>query len=226
MKATKPKATRAKREAKARFELEEFLRSSRRGKTVREYQDGERIFSQGEVCGDVCYLEHGKVKVTVVSDRGKEAVIAIVQKGEFFGEDCMIGRAVHLSTAAAFEAVRVVRFEKKTMIRLLQLEQEFSALFTAHLLARTVRVQEDLLDHFFNNSERRLARILLLLANFDKEAETGRILPRIGQETLASMVGTTRPRINSFMQKFRKLGFIDYNGELEVHSSLGLALGG
>jgi CRP/FNR family cyclic AMP-dependent transcriptional regulator len=206
------------------FDFDSFSKTVTRGKAVAEYGKNEVIFSQGDPCNEVCYLERGRVKVSVLSPQGKEAVIAIAGKGHFFGEDCLSGRSVHMSTATALSDVRIVQFDKGTMLRLLQEEQAFLMFFTSCLLARTIRVQEDLLDHLFNDSERRLARTLLLLADIERESKTGTIVPKINQETLAAMIGTTRPRINSFMRKFRKLGLVEYDGELRVHRSLGRVL--
>lgn len=215
----------SKKQSKHHFDFDAFLKKTTRGKTVREYHKGEVIFSQGNSCDEVCYLKRGRVKLSVISNSGKEAVLAIVEAGRFFGEDCLLNRSLHLCTATALEASRVIRFGKELMRRLIQKEQGFSDTFTSHLLARIVRVEEDLLDHFFNNSEKRLARALLLLANLDKESKAAGVVPKMTQETLASMVGTTRPRINLFMKKFREFGFIDYDGELEIRSSLSAILG-
>lgn len=210
----------SKLQPKNGFDFNAFLKKTFRGKTTREYDRDEIIFSQGDVCNEVCCLKRGRVKLSVISNRGKEAVLAIVEEGRFFGEDCLMGRSFHLSTATALEPSCVIRFEKNLMWRLIQKEREFSGAFTSHLLARIVRVEEDLLDHFFNTSEKRLARALLLLANLTDESKTASFVPKLTQEMLASMVGTTRSRINLFMKKFRKLGFIDCNGEFKIRSSL------
>ena len=210
----------AKPEPNTCFDFEVFLKKTFHGKAAREYGRDEVIFSQGNGCDEVCYLQRGRVKLSVISNRGKEAVLAIVEPGQFFGEDCVMGRSFHLSSATALEPSCVIRFEKGLMWRLIQKEQGFSNAFTVHLLARIVRVQEDLLDHFFNKSERRLARALLLLANLTEESKTASFVPKMTQEMLASMVGTTRSRINLFMKRFRESGFIDYNGELKIRSSL------
>jgi CRP/FNR family cyclic AMP-dependent transcriptional regulator len=168
----------------------------------------------------VFYLERGQIKLTVVSEQGKSAVVAMLGRGDFFGEGCLAGQPVRMATASAVTEVSVVRVERQAMIRLLQERSMFSERFMAHLLARNVRIEEDLVDQLFNSSEKRLARVLLLLARFGKQGKTEPMIPKISQEVLAEMVGTTRPRINEFMNKFRKLGFIEYNGGLHIHSSL------
>jgi CRP/FNR family transcriptional regulator, cyclic AMP receptor protein len=226
MKKRTMKARRPQREPTRQFELSRFLSRLVGGNSTGEYQSGDVIFAQGSPCEEVCYLDRGKVKASAVSDKGKEAVVAMVDEGHFFGAECLAGRPAHLSTAAALGEARVVRFEKNAMSRLLQREQGFLYFFMCRLLARTVRLEEDLLDHLFNTSEKRLARVLLLLANFAHGTKTARINPKITQETLASMVGTTRSRINLFMRKFQKLGFIDYDGDLRIHRSLSKLLEG
>jgi CRP-like cAMP-binding protein len=178
------------------------------------------IFRQGDPAHAVLYVQKGRVKLTVVSKQGKEAVVALLGPAEFFGEGCLAGQPVRMSTATADEDTTVLRLPKKAMIRLLHGDPKFSGLFTAHLLSRNVRFEEDLVDQLFNSSEKRLARILLLLAHFGKEGKQEPVIPKISQETLAGMVGTTRSRVSHFMNKFRKLGFLDYNGGMSVHSSL------
>ena len=203
------------------FDLKSFVAKVEPGKTVTHYAAGKGlIFSQGDKSDAVFYLQQGKVKLTVLSKHGKEAVIGLLNNGSFFGEGCLTGQPLRLSTATAITPATIVRLEKQTMIRLLQKSRQFSDFFTSYLLAHTLRVEEDLVDQLFNSSEKRLARILLLLAQFGKEGKPEPIIPKISQDTLAAMVGTTRPRINHFMNKFRKLGFVDYNGVLEIHSSL------
>jgi CRP/FNR family cyclic AMP-dependent transcriptional regulator len=202
------------------FDFNAFLRAVTQGKRVADYAKNEAIFSQGDACNEICYLERGKVKLSVLSKRGKEAILAFAEQGQFFGEECLIGRNAYISTATALTDARVVQFEKEAMERLLEREPPFLSFFASRLLVRAVRVQEDLLSHLFNDSERRLARVLLMLANVGKGSKTGMIVPKVSQETLAAMVGTTRPRINYFMRKFRKLGFVDYDGGMRVHSSL------
>jgi CRP/FNR family transcriptional regulator, cyclic AMP receptor protein len=178
------------------------------------------VFSQGGSADAVFYIQKGKVKITVVSEQGKEAVVAILGPDEFCGEGCLTGQPRRMATAVAMTECEIMRLEKAAMIRVLHEEPAFSEMFVAHLLARTIRVEEDLVDQLFNSSEKRLARSLLLLANFGKDGRPERIIAKVSQETLAEMIGTTRSRVSHFMNKFRKLGFIDYNGHLEVHSSL------
>jgi CRP/FNR family cyclic AMP-dependent transcriptional regulator len=190
------------------------------GRTKSNYRAGAVIFSQGNAADAVFYIESGKVKMVVTSEHGKEAVVAILGTGEFFGEGCLIAQHLRLATATALSECVVMRLGKAEMIRVLHAEPTFAELFTAHLLTRKARVEEDLIDQLFNSSEKRLARTLLLLANFGKEGTPEPIITKISQETLAEMVGTTRPRISFFMNKFRKLGLIDYNGHLRVHSAL------
>lgn len=184
------------------------------------YRKGQRVFSQGEAADAVFYIQQGKTKITVLSEHGKEAVVAILGAGEFFGEGCLAGQPRRMATASAVSASVIMRLEKTAMIRLIHEEPSFAEEFVSHLLARSVRVEEDLIDLLLNSSEKRLARVLLLLANFGKEGRPEPVVANLSQETLAAMVGTTRPRVNFFMNKFRKLGFIDYNGGLQVHTSL------
>ncbi len=190
------------------------------GRSVASYRRKEAIFSQGDPADAVFFLQKGAVKLTVVSKQGKEAVVGIVGPDMFFGEGCLAGQHIRMSTATATEDATVLRFEKKNMIRLLHADPEFSELFTTYLLSRNIRFEEDLVDQLFNSSEKRLARILLLLAHFGKEGKQEPVIPKISQEVLAGMIGTTRSRVSHFMNKFRKLGFIDYNGGMSVHSSL------
>ena len=189
-------------------------------RSVASYRRKEAIFSQGDPADAVFFLQKGAVKLTVVSKQGKEAVVGIVGPDMFFGEGCLAGQHIRMSTATATEDATVLRFEKKNMIRLLHADPEFSELFTTYLLSRNIRFEEDLVDQLFNSSEKRLARILLLLAHFGKEGKQEPVIPKISQEVLAGMIGTTRSRVSHFMNKFRKLGFIDYNGGMSVHSSL------
>jgi CRP/FNR family cyclic AMP-dependent transcriptional regulator len=190
------------------------------GKTTLTSPNKHTIFSQGDAAEAVFYIQTGRVKLTVVSQQGKEAVVAILEGGAFLGESCLAGQTVRTATATALEDSIIVRIDKETMTGLLHEEPAFAELFTAYLLAHSIRIQEDLVDQLFNSSEKRLARVLLLLAHFGKEGKTETVIPKISQETLAEMVGTTRSRVSFFMNKFRKLGFIDYNSELHVHSSL------
>jgi CRP/FNR family transcriptional regulator, cyclic AMP receptor protein len=185
-----------------------------------DYRKNQIIFSQGDPADSVFYIQKGKVKIAVTSKQGKEAVVAIPGTEEFFGEGCLVAQPLHLATAKAITESTVMRVEKAEMIRVLHAEPTFAEVFTAHLLTRNSRVEEDLVDQLFNSSEKRLARTLLLLANFGKEGKPEPIATKISQETLAEMIGTTRSRVSFFMNRFRKFGFIDYNGDLKVHSSL------
>jgi CRP-like cAMP-binding protein len=178
------------------------------------------VFSQGDQADAVFYIQIGKVKLTVISDAGKEAVIAILDSGDFLGEGCLRAQPVRMSTATAISDCSIVRLEKAAMIHMLHDESAFSEMFVSYLLSRNMRIEEDLVDQLFNSSEKRLARVLLLLANFGKEGKPEPVIAKISQETLAEMIGTTRSRVSFFMNKFRKLGFISYNGKIEVHTSL------
>jgi CRP-like cAMP-binding protein len=203
-----------------RFDPAAFLTTSAKGRLVSTQQRRQIIFAQGDTADAVMYIRKGKVKITVVSKQGKEAVVAILGPDEFFGEGCLIGQPRRLATATAMTECVTMRVEKTEVLRVLQDEPAFSQMFISHILARSARVEEDLVDQLFNSTEKRLARVLLLLANFGKEGRPEPIATKISQETLAEMVGTTRSRVSHFMNKFRHLGFIDYNGRLEVHSSL------
>jgi len=180
----------------------------------------QTIFAQGDPTDAVFYVQTGKVRLTVVSNDGKEATIGILGEGEFFGEGALAGQPLRMGSAAAMTDCTILRIDKKAMMQALHREHELSDLFVAHLLARNIRYEEDLVDHLFNSSEKRLARTLLLLAHFGKEGTPETVVPKISQETLAEMIGTTRSRVSFFMNRFRKLGFIHYNGGLQVHSSL------
>jgi CRP/FNR family transcriptional regulator, cyclic AMP receptor protein len=193
------------------------------GRSVAFYRSKQVIFSQGDPADAVFYIQKGRVKLTVVSKQGKEAIVALLGADEFFGEGCMAGQPLRMSTARATEEATVLRLYKKAMVRLLHTDPTFSEFFTAHVLSRNIRIEEDLVDQLFNSSEKRLARILLLLAHFGKEGKLEPVIPKISQETLSGMIGTTRSRVSHFMNNFRKLGFIDYsgyNGGMLVHSSL------
>jgi CRP-like cAMP-binding protein len=190
------------------------------GRTTANYERNETVFAQGDPANAIFYLQKGRVKLTVVSHQGKEAVVAILGPGDFFGEGCLARQSFRMSTATAMDESSVMKLEKTRMVRVLHEEPAFSEVFVAHLLARSIRVEEDLVDQLFNSSEKRLARVLLLLANFGKEGQPEPVIAKISQETLAEMVGTTRSRVSFFMNKFRKAGFIDYKDRLEVHSSL------
>jgi CRP-like cAMP-binding protein len=202
------------------FSPQSFLSKPGEGTIVLASRKKQTVFSQGDAADAVFYIQTGKVKLTVVSKQGKEAVIAMLEAGSFFGESCLIGQVIRLSTATALEASSILRIAKETMLRMLSEEPSFSKFFTTYLLSHSMRIEEDLVDQLFNSSEKRLARALLLLARFGKEGEPQACIPNISQETLAEMIGTTRSRVSFFMNKFRKLGFIEYNGTLNVHSSL------
>ena len=204
----------------AKFDAKTFLTKAGTGRSVSAYRKKHVIFAQGDPADAVFYLERGQVKLTVLSKGGKAAVVAMLGPGDFFGEGCLAGQPVRMASASAMTDVSLVRIARQAMIRLLHERSPFTERFMAHLLARNVRFEEDLVDQLFNSSEKRLARVLLLLARFGKEGKTEPVIPKISQEVLAEMVGTTRPRISGFMNKFRKLGFIDYNGGLHIHSSL------
>ena len=210
----------AKRKAKPEFDLRTFLTKTNGGRTLADYQIKDRIFAQGDPADAIYYIKAGKVKLTVVSKHGKEAVVAILKDGDFFGEGCLAGQPVRMATAIALSACSVMKLEKAVLVGLLHEEPAFSELFMAHLLSRNIKIEEDLVDQLFNSSEKRLARVLLLLAHFGKDGTPQTVIPKISQETLANIVGTTRSRVSFFMNRFRRLGFVDYNGELEVHSSL------
>jgi CRP/FNR family cyclic AMP-dependent transcriptional regulator len=202
------------------FDPKDFLAKVGEGKTVVEFHENQTVFSQGDVADTVFYIQQGKVKLTVISEQGKEAVVAILEPGQFFGEGCMNGHPKRMATTTAMEDCVITVITKAAMIAALHDEPTFSELFIAYLLSRNNRIEEDLIDHLFNSSEKRLARLLLLLANFGKEGSPQPISPNVSQETLAEMIGTTRSRVSHFMNKFRKLGLISYNGDIEVHSSL------
>jgi len=202
------------------FDPRIFLAKVGTGKQVLEFHKNQHVFEQGDVADTVFYIQRGKVKLTVVSEQGKEAVVAILEPGQFFGEGCMNGHPLRIATTTAIEDCVITSITKEAMIAAIHDEPKFSALFMAYLLTRNSRIEEDLIDQLFNSSERRLARLLLLLANFGKEGSPQPISPNISQGTLAEMVGTTRSRVSYFMNKFRKLGLISYNGHIEVHNSL------
>jgi CRP/FNR family transcriptional regulator, cyclic AMP receptor protein len=202
------------------FDPKEFLAKVGEGKTILEFRKGAVVFTQGDAADTIFYIQKGQVKVVVISEQGKEAVVGIVGPGQFFGEGCMNGHSLRIATTTAMEECLVTAITKAAMLAVLHDEPTFSELFMAYLLTRNSRIEEDLIDQLFNSSEKRLARLLLLLANFGKEGSPQPITPNISQETLAEMIGTTRSRVSFFMNKFRKLGFISYNGKIEVNSSL------
>lgn len=201
-------------------DVNSFIAKVDGGRTNRIYGVGELVFRQGDPADAIFFIQSGTAKVAVVSEQGKEAVVALHKPGEFFGEGCLAGQSLRIATVTAMTEAVIVRLDKAAVIRLLREEPAFSAIFISHLLSRNIRVEADLVDQLFNSSEKRLARLLLLLANFGKEGKPEPILGAMSQETLAEMIGTTRSRVSFFMNKFRKLGFIDYNGHIEVHSSL------
>src|SRR6202521_4278322 len=209
-----------KRKGKLPFDPKRFLAKVGGGKTISKYWKDQVVFLQGEVADAVYYIQQGKIKLTVVSEQGKEAVVAILGAGHFFGEGCLNGHPLRIATTRAIDECVVTRLEKATMIATIHSKPEFSELFMSYLLTRNSRIEEDLIDQLLNSSENPLARLLLLLANFGKEGRPEPIVGKFSQETLAEMIGTTRARVSFFMNKFRKLGFIEYNGKLEVHNSL------
>jgi CRP/FNR family cyclic AMP-dependent transcriptional regulator len=202
------------------FDPKDFLEKVGAGKAILEFHKNQKVFEQGDAADTVFYIQKGRVKLTVASEQGKEAVVAILEPLQFFGEGCMNGHKLRISTATAMEDCVIMSITKSAMITTLHDEPKFSELFMAYLLTRNSRIEEDLIDQLFNSSERRLARTLLLLANFGKEGSPQSINPNISQETLAEMIGTTRSRVSHFMNKFRKLGLISYNGHIEVNNSL------
>jgi CRP/FNR family transcriptional regulator, cyclic AMP receptor protein len=202
------------------FDVQLFLDSAGVGRTVHEFPARETIFAQGDPANHVMYIQEGSVKLSVVNEGGKEAVVAVIGPGDFFGEGCLAGQSICMATASAVVPTTVLRIEKSEMNRVLHSEHEFSDRFIGYMLARNIRVEEDLVDQLFNSSEKRLARTLLLLARFGAASEPQKVLPKVSQETLAEMIGTTRSRVNFFMNKFRRLGFIKYDGEIHVNNSL------
>ncbi len=210
-----------KRQGTLSFDPQVFLSSVNGGRTISEYLNGQIVFTQGEVADAVFYIQKGKIKLTVISERGKEAVVGIfLEPGDFFGEGCLNGHPLRVTTATAIDQCLITRIPKAAMIATMHDEPEFSELFMAYLLTRNSRIEEDLIDQLFNSSEKRLARVLLLLANFGKEGTPQPIVGKFSQETLAEMIGTTRSRVSYFMNRFRKLGYIEYNGKLEIRNSL------
>ena len=202
------------------FDPKVFLSKVNGGKTISKYRKNQVVYQQGEPADSVFYIQTGKVKKTLLSEQGREAVVAVFGSGDFFGERCLTGNPRRFATVSAITECAITRIPKANIIEVIQKEPAFAELFISHLLARTSRIEADLVDQLFNSSEKRLARALLLLANFGKEGEPELILAKISQQTLAEMVGTTRSRVSFFMNKFRQLGLIDYNGKIEVHHSL------
>jgi CRP/FNR family cyclic AMP-dependent transcriptional regulator len=206
------------------FDLKSFLAKAGKGRTLSEHLKNYPVFLQGDPADAIFYIQKGKIKLTVISKQGKEAVVALLGAGDFLGEGCLAGQSLRMASATSMSECSIMRLEKTSVIRLLHDQPAFSELMLRHLLSRNIRIEEDLVDQLFNSSEKRLARVLLLLANFGKDGKPEPVIPKISQETLAEIVGTTRSRVSFFMNRFRKLGFIQYNGQvsggLEVHSSL------
>ncbi len=213
-----------KRNEKQSFDLKAFLVKADKGRTLADHPKDHKVFSQGDPANAIFYIQKGKIKLTVVSKEGKEAVVAILGAGDFFGEGCLAGQSQRMASATTMSDCSITRLEKVGVIRMLHLQPAFSEFLLHHVLSRNIRIEEDLVDQLFNSSEKRLARVLLLLANFGKEGKPEPVIPKISQETLAEIVGTTRSRVSFFMNRFRKLGFVEYDGKnsagLEVHSSL------
>ena len=210
----------AKAKKKVPFNVQTFLNTVDEGRTISTYQTKQKIYSQGDPADAVFYIQKGRVKACITNELGKEAVVALHDKGDFFGEGCLNGHPLRLATVETMMESVIMRLDKAAVVRVLRDEPTFSAAFMAFLLARKARVEEDLVDQLFNSSEKRLARVLLLMANFGKEGKPEPVIAKVSQETLAQIVGTTRSQVNTFMNKFRQLGFIKYNGDLEVHNSL------
>jgi CRP/FNR family transcriptional regulator, cyclic AMP receptor protein len=217
---SEPRTTRKAANGRKRFDAVAFFETAANGRSITKHRKNEVVFSQGDPADAVFYIKKGKIKVTVVSSQGKEAVVAIMGVDEFVGEGCLAGQPKRLSTASAMGECVTMRVAKTEIQRLIRIEPVFSQMFMSHILARNARVEEDLLDQLFNSTEKRLARLLLLLANFGKEGRPEPLIAKISQETLAEMIGTTRSRVSHFMNKFREAGYISYNGHIEVHSSL------
>jgi CRP/FNR family cyclic AMP-dependent transcriptional regulator len=205
---------------RSHFDPKSFLAKVGKGRTLADYKKNQRVFLQGDPADAIFYIQRGKIKLTVVSRQGKQAVVGMLGTGDFFGEGCLAGQQRRMATASAFSKCSIARVERAAAIRVIHEERDFAEMFLAYLLSRNIRIEEDLVDQLFNSSEKRLARVLLLLANFGKDGKPEEVIPKISQETLAEIVGTTRSRVSFFMNRFRKLGFLEYNGGLEIHSSL------
>jgi CRP/FNR family cyclic AMP-dependent transcriptional regulator len=212
--------SRKRRKTKDAFEVQPFLESSGVARRVLQYRKSEKVYAQGDAAASVMYVQSGGIKISVVNEAGKEAVVAILGPGDFFGEGCLAGQQIRMATATAIMPTAVLEVEKNEMARVLHAEHALSDRFMSYVLSRNIRIEEDLVDQLFNSSEKRLARTLLLLARYGNEPHPERTLPKVSQETLAEMIGTTRSRVNFFMNRFKKMGFIRYNGGLQVHSSL------
>lgn len=210
----------AKAKTKRSFDLSVFLHTVAGGRSIANYPKNQKIFRQGDPADSVFYIQDGEVKVCVTSEQGKEAIVALHGNGDFFGEGCLTGQPLRLATVAAMSDCVIMRLDKAAIVQVLHEQPKFAEMFMSYLLARNARVEEDLVDQLFNSSEKRLARVLLLMANFGKEGRPEPIIAKVSQEMLAEMIGTTRSRVSTFMNKFRKLGFIEYNGGLAVHNSL------
>ena len=210
----------AKAKRRKSFHVKVFLSTVDGGRSVSNYRKNQKIFAQGDAADSVFYIQDGQVKLSIISELGKEAVVALHRKEDFFGEGCLSGQSLRLASAATMTDCVIMRLDKTAIVRVLHEQPKFSEMFLSYILARNARVEADLVDQLFNSSEKRLARLLLLMANFGKEGRPEPIVTKISQETLAEMIGTTRSRVSHFMNKFRQLGFIDYNGHLEIHSSL------
>jgi CRP/FNR family cyclic AMP-dependent transcriptional regulator len=211
---------RRKRSPQRLFDAQRFLDSTGSAKKLVTYEPGATVFSQGDAALSVLYIQQGGVRLSVISETGKEAVVALLGPGDFFGEGCLAGQPLRMSSATAIAETTVLSVEKRRMLQLLHDQSGFSDRFITHMLARNIRIEEDLVDQLFNSSEKRLARTLLLLARYGRQDKPHRVLPKVSQEVLAEMVGTTRSRVNFFMNKFRKMGFIEYNGGLKINNSL------
>jgi CRP/FNR family transcriptional regulator, cyclic AMP receptor protein len=209
-----------KPKAKSTFDPEQFLSKVGTGRTLEQYPKNKKVFAQGDVADAIFHIQKGKVKLTVVSPQGKEAVVALLGPNNFFGEGVLAGQQRRMSSASTMAESSIMRLDKASVEAVLREEPTFSAVFVQYLLSRNIRIEEDLVDQLFNSSEKRLARVLLLLANFGTTEKPELVIPKVSQETLAEIVGTTRSRVSFFMNRFRKLGFIEYNGELKVNSSL------
>jgi len=222
MRETNSSSTKSKRQStpKLAFDAQAFLDSAGVARKVKEFKAAETVYAQGDAAESIMYLQSGGVKLTVVNEVGKEAVVAILGPGDFFGEGCMAGQPIRMGTAKAITASSVMVIEKNEMFRVLHAEHGLSDMFIKFMLTRNIRIEADLIDQLFNSSEKRLARTLLLLARYGKDDSPHAVLPKISQETIAEMIGTTRSRVNFFMNKFRRLGFIKYNGGLQVNTSL------
>jgi CRP/FNR family cyclic AMP-dependent transcriptional regulator len=219
-KASKHPKANSRANPRTAFNAQDFLDSAGVARKVTEFTKKQAIFSQGDPAKNVLYIQKGAVRLSVVNETGKEAVVAVLGPGDFFGEGCLAGQPLRIGSAIAVTATTALVIEKKEMVRVLHVEHEFSDVFISYMLSRNIRIEEDLVDQLFNSSEKRLARTLLLLARYGKEDKPQRVLPKVSQEMLAEMVGTTRSRVNFFMNKFRKMGFIKYNGGLQINTSL------